>query len=61
MSVSRTNFKSSSDRLAIHEVEKLMPKIKDAENLKSIPFTMDKTPASVSKFSSKNRGKEYSI
>ena len=38
-----------------------MPKINYAQDLARISDSIDKTPASVSKFSSKMRGQEYSI
>ena len=38
-----------------------MPKIKCAQNLSLIPENIDKTPATVAKYSSKNKGKEYSF
>ena len=52
---------TSTQRLADVEVEKLMPIIKSAQDLKLMSNDVDKTPASVTKYSSKNRGQEYSI
>ena len=56
MSLQYKNKKLShiSQSIAQKEMDKLMPIIKDAQNLNQIDDFIDKTPASITKFTSKN-------
>ena len=47
------DFSKISEDAAQKEVDKLMPLIRGAKNLNKMPDDIDKTPASVSKFTSK--------
>ena len=57
---SKKNLKQLGDDLADREVEKLMPIIQDAKSLISLGDDVDKSPPSISKYTSKKNGLSYS-